>query len=62
MPVPVHADRDQRVDVDDAAALTDLLGQCVAPDERVRALVQWAVAERGDLPIQVLGNHAELGL
>jgi hypothetical protein len=35
--VGVDADRDQRVDVDDAAALADLLGQGIDPDERVRA-------------------------
>jgi hypothetical protein len=33
VPVGVDADRDQRMTVDDAAALADLLGQCVDPDE-----------------------------
>ena len=37
VPVGVDADGDQRVDVDDPAALADLLGQRVDPDERVRA-------------------------
>ena len=31
--VAVDADRDQRVDIDDSAALADLLGQGVDPDE-----------------------------
>jgi hypothetical protein len=58
--VGVDADRDQGVDVDDAASLADLLGQCVDPDERVRPLVQRRVAERGDLLVQVLGHRTDL--
>ncbi|SCE17590.1 hypothetical protein GA0115240_142178 [Streptomyces sp. DvalAA-14] len=62
MPVGVHADRDQCVDVDDPAFLTDLLGQGVDPDERIRPGVQRAVAEGGDLFVQVLGHGADLRL
>ncbi len=60
--VGVDADRDQRVHVDDAAALADLLGERVDPDERVRAGVQGPVAKGGDLLVQVLGHRADLGL
>ncbi len=62
MPVGVDPDRDQRVDVDDAAALTDLLGQRVHPDERVGPGVERPVAERGDLLVEMLGHRADLGL
>jgi len=50
------------VDVDDAAAFADLLGQRVDLDERIRAGVQGPVAERGDLLVQVLGHRTDLGL
>ncbi|GAA3228032.1 hypothetical protein GCM10020256_39880 [Streptomyces thermocoprophilus] len=60
--VGVDADRDQGVDVDDAAALADLLGERVDPDERVRAGVQGPVTEGCDLLVQVLGHRADLGL
>jgi len=60
--VGVDPDGDQRVDVDDAAALADLLSQCVDPDERVGPGVQGPIAERGDLVVQVLGHRRDLGL
>jgi hypothetical protein len=62
VPVEIHADRDQRVDVDDAAALADLLGQRIHPDERVRPLVQGSVAECGHLLVKMLGHRTDLGL
>ncbi|MCW7946972.1 hypothetical protein AAW14_34665 [Streptomyces hygroscopicus] len=43
-PVSVEADRDQGVDVDDPAALTDLLRERVDLDERIRTGVQGPVA------------------
>jgi hypothetical protein len=60
--VGVDADRDQRMHVDDATALADLLRQRVDPDERVRAGVQGPVKEGGDLLVQVLGHRTDLGL
>jgi hypothetical protein len=54
-PGPFNADRDQRVDVDDAAAFAHLPGQRVHPDECVGAGVQGPVTERGNLSVQVLG-------
>jgi hypothetical protein len=48
VPVGVDADCDQGVDVDDPAFLSDLLGEGVDPDERVRAGVQRTVS--GTLP------------
>ena len=62
MAVGVDADRDERVDACDAAALADLLGQGIDPDEGIRAGVQGAVAEGGDLLVQVLGHRADLRL
>jgi hypothetical protein len=52
--VGVDADRDQGVDVDDAAALADLLGQRVHPDERIWPGVEWPVTAIGDLFVEVL--------
>lgn len=62
MSIGVDADRDQRVDVDDAAALADLLRQRVDPDERVSVLIQRPVAECGDLFVPVLRHRADLRL
>lgn len=62
VPVGVDADRDQRVDVDDPAALAGLLGQGVDPDERVRAGVKGLVAEGCDLLVQVFGHRTDLGI
>jgi hypothetical protein len=50
------------MDVDGSPALTDLLGQRVHPHERVRAAVQSAVPERGDLGIGDLAHLADLAL
>lgn len=61
MTVGVDTDRDQRVDVDDAAALADLLRQRVDPDEGIGVGLQWPVAESGELLIQVLGHRGDLG-
>jgi hypothetical protein len=56
VPVSVDADRDQAVDVDDPAALTDLQRQRVGPDEGVGAGVQRSGAERLDLLVELLGH------
>lgn len=60
--VGIDVDRDQRVNVQDAATFADLLGQCVDPDERIRSVVQGPVTEGADLFVQVLGHRADLGL
>jgi hypothetical protein len=60
--VGVDADRDQGVHVDRAAVLADLDDQRVGPHERVRTGVQWPVAERLDLGVQVPGHLRHLRL
>lgn len=46
------------VDVDGPTALADLLGECVDPDQRIRADVQRPVSERGDLLVQQMRLQA----
>ena len=60
--VGVHPGREQRVDVDRAAALADLEDQRVGGHERVRAGVQRAGAERLHLRVEVLGHRADTWL
>jgi collagen type II alpha len=50
------------VHADHPAALADLEHQGVGGDEGVRPLVEGAVAEVGDLGVEVLGHLADLGL
>ena len=47
---------DQGVHVDHTAVLADLDRQRVDPDERVRPGIEWALAERGDLGVE-MGCH-----
>jgi hypothetical protein len=56
VPVGVDAGRDQGVDQDHAAVLTDLHRQGVRGEERVRALVQRPGPERLDLRVEI-GCH-----
>jgi hypothetical protein len=56
VPVPVHPDRDDDGDVDDPAALADLLGEGVHPHIRVGAGIERAVAELGDHLVELAGH------
>lgn len=58
----VHAGRHQHGDLDHPAALTDLHRQGVRGDERVRAGIQRAGAERGDLLVEVARHLRHLRL
>jgi hypothetical protein len=62
VPVGVHAGSEQGVHVHDPAAFTDLQHQRVGGDERVRARVQRAGAERRDVFVEVAGHHGDLRL
>jgi hypothetical protein len=62
VPVTVHADRDDHGDVDDAAALADLLGQGVHPHIRVGPRIQGPVPEPGDHLVELAGHARYLGL
>jgi hypothetical protein len=60
VPVAVHPRRQQRVDVDGAAALADLQHQRVRGRERVRAGARRPGPERLYLRVQVPGHLADL--
>jgi collagen type II alpha len=62
LPVPVGVDpgRDQRVHVHHPPGLAHLHRERVHPHERVRPLIQGALAERADLGVEVGGHLADL--
>jgi hypothetical protein len=60
VPVGVHPDREQGMDVDHPPGLSDLQHQGVSGQERVRALIQRPGAERLHLGVQVFGHDADL--
>jgi hypothetical protein len=64
LPVPVGVDPggDQGVHVDHPAALADLEHEGVGGQERVGPAVQGPVPEVRDLPVEILGHLADLGL
>jgi hypothetical protein len=63
LPVPlgVHADRDHDGDVDDAAALTDLLHR-VQAQIGVRAPIEGAAVERRHIGLELGGHPGHVGL
>jgi hypothetical protein len=61
-PSALNPDRDQRMHVDGAAVLADLDGRRVHPDGQVMARVEWPVAERLNLGVQMLRHLTDLGL
>jgi hypothetical protein len=62
VPVGVDAHGDQGVHVHDPALLVDLEHQGVGGQVQVRASIQWAGAERGDLGVKVRGRRRDLRL
>jgi hypothetical protein len=58
----IHPGREQRVHVDRAPALTHFQHQRVGREERIRAGIERAGAERLDLLVEVLGHHTDLRL
>jgi hypothetical protein len=60
VPVGVDPGRDEGVDIDYPAVLADLDRERVDPDKRVRPSIQWPLAKRTDLAIEVAGHLADL--
>jgi hypothetical protein len=60
--IGVDAGGDHGRDLDHSAALADLHRQRIRGDERVRALVQWPLAEVPHELVEVTGHHRHLGL
>jgi hypothetical protein len=60
--VAVHTDGDDHRDVDDPAALADLLGQGVHPHIGVGAGIEGPVPELGDHLVELGGHAGDLGL
>jgi hypothetical protein len=60
VPVGVHPGRHEGVHVDHAAVLADLHGERVDPDEGVGPLIERALAEGGDLGVEVGGHLRDL--